>query len=169
MPNTNADCNLLFGILALQNNFISREQLLAAFNAWVVTKDKPLGDILREQKVVTPEWHALLEALVQAHLQQHGNDAQQSLAAVSSSLVFSSFAERRGLRKGKEHHLFSGNGTNVVMHAQDLDAGDLLDHGFHERAGGFDQVGAHLLEQVSALFGGKGLDQLLLRCGQDTL
>jgi hypothetical protein len=35
--------NLLLGMLALQNNFINRAQLLAAFNAWVEDKSKPLG------------------------------------------------------------------------------------------------------------------------------
>jgi len=41
-----ADRNLLFGVLALQNNFITRAQLLAAFGAWVVAKDRALGQIL---------------------------------------------------------------------------------------------------------------------------
>ena len=36
------DRNLLFGILALQMDFIDREQLVAAMNAWVLEKDKPL-------------------------------------------------------------------------------------------------------------------------------
>ena len=36
-----ADRNLLFGILALQNNFIDRDALLAAFNAWVADKARP--------------------------------------------------------------------------------------------------------------------------------
>jgi excisionase family DNA binding protein len=35
------------GILALQNNFVSRTQLLAAFNAWVADKTKPLAALLR--------------------------------------------------------------------------------------------------------------------------
>src|SRR5438034_967380 len=44
-----ADRNLLFGILALQMDFISRDQLIAAMNAWVLDKAKPLGQILRAQ------------------------------------------------------------------------------------------------------------------------
>jgi serine/threonine protein kinase len=77
--------NLLLGILALQNNFITRGQLLAAFNAWVEDKSKSLGALLLEQKALTPEHHALLEALTAAHLQQHGDDADKSLAALSSA------------------------------------------------------------------------------------
>jgi serine/threonine protein kinase len=79
-----ADRNLLFGILALQMDFISRDALIAAMNAWVLNKAKPLGQILQEQAVLSGERRALLEALVQEHLKQHDNDPEKSLAAVSS-------------------------------------------------------------------------------------
>jgi hypothetical protein len=77
--------NLLLGILALQNNFINRAQLLAGFNAWVEDKTKALGILLLEQKALSPEQHALLEALTAAHLRQHGDDADRRLAALSSA------------------------------------------------------------------------------------
>src|SRR5262245_26083257 len=41
--------NLLFGLLALQNSFISRHALVAAFGAWVADKSKPLDRILLDQ------------------------------------------------------------------------------------------------------------------------
>src|SRR6266478_1228946 len=75
--------NLLLGMLALQNNFINRAQLLAAFNGWVEDKSQSLGGLLLEQKALTSEQHALLEALTAAHLQQHGDDADRSLAALT--------------------------------------------------------------------------------------
>ena len=53
-----ADRNLLFGILALQMDFVSRDALLAAMNAWVLAKHKPLGAILVEQGGLAPEEHA---------------------------------------------------------------------------------------------------------------
>ena len=86
MPNSQpvADLNLLFGVLALQMDFITRDQLVAAMHVWIADKSKPLGDILVEQKVLAAERHMLLQALLQEHLKQHGNDPQQSLAAVSS-------------------------------------------------------------------------------------
>jgi hypothetical protein len=83
-PSPGADRNLLFGILALQMDFVSRDALIAAMNAWVLDKTKPLGQILRDQGALSVERHALLDALVQEHLKQHGNDPQRSLAAVSS-------------------------------------------------------------------------------------
>jgi hypothetical protein len=79
-----ADRNLLFGILALQMDFISRDALVAAMNAWVLEKRKPLGQILVEQQSLNADEHAVLDALVQKHLQRHGNDPQRSLAAISS-------------------------------------------------------------------------------------
>ncbi len=84
MSKSTNDRNLLFGILALQMDFITREQLVAGMNAWVLTKDKPLGDILGEQQALSAERRGLLDALVAEHLKQHGGDPQQSLAAISS-------------------------------------------------------------------------------------
>jgi serine/threonine protein kinase len=84
MP-TAADRNLLFGILALQMDFISRDQLVAAMNAWVLAKHKALGDILNEQGALDAEQHGLLTAMVRAHLKKHGNDPEKSLAAVPVS------------------------------------------------------------------------------------
>jgi eukaryotic-like serine/threonine-protein kinase len=79
-----ADRNLLFGILALQMDFINRDALVGAMHAWVLAKDKTLGQILIEQGKLGVEEHGLLDALVKKHLQKHNNDPAQSLAAVSS-------------------------------------------------------------------------------------
>jgi serine/threonine-protein kinase len=79
-----ADRNLLFGILALQMDFISRDALLTAMNAWVLEKHKLLGQILQERGAMDAEQRDAVEALIGAHLKAHGNDARQSLAALSS-------------------------------------------------------------------------------------
>ena len=78
-----ADRNLLFGILALQMDFIDRDALVAAMNAWVIDKAKPLGRILFEQGKLNPERLQLLDALVQEHLKAHQQDPHESLAALS--------------------------------------------------------------------------------------
>src|SRR5437588_4181288 len=80
-----ADRNLLFGILALQMDFIGRDALVAAMHAWVLDKHKPLGQLLVKHGALTADTCALLEALVQKHLALHGDDAERSLAAVSSA------------------------------------------------------------------------------------
>ena len=84
MSHPAADRNLFFGILALQMGFVSRDQLIAAMNAWVLDKAKPLGQILIEQGALAGDNRAWLEAGVDRHLALHDGDAQKSLAALSS-------------------------------------------------------------------------------------
>jgi eukaryotic-like serine/threonine-protein kinase len=84
MSSAHADRNLLFGILALQMDFIGRDALVAAMNAWVLDKTKALGQILLNRGDLRPDMHAVLEALVQKHLELHDGDAAKSLAAVNS-------------------------------------------------------------------------------------
>jgi serine/threonine protein kinase/tetratricopeptide (TPR) repeat protein len=83
-PRSAADRNLLFGILALQMDFVGRDALIAAMHAWVMAKSKTLGEILLAQNGLGQDEHALLEALVKKHLARHDNDPEKSLAAVSS-------------------------------------------------------------------------------------
>jgi WD40 repeat protein len=78
-----ADCNLLYGMLALQMNFVSRDGVLAAMQAWVFDKSRPLGQVLQEQGLLTPERRQALDQLLAAHLQANDGDAHQSLAAVA--------------------------------------------------------------------------------------
>jgi serine/threonine-protein kinase len=83
MAQPHTDRNLLFGILALQLDFIGRDQLVAAMNAWVLDKGKPLGQILVEQQALAADARDTLELLVDKHLQRHDNQPQRSLAALS--------------------------------------------------------------------------------------
>jgi serine/threonine-protein kinase len=76
-----ADRNLLFGILALQVDFITRDALIAAMHAWVLDKTKPLGQILVEQNALRAGQLNALEVLVNLHLEQYGDDVEKSLAA----------------------------------------------------------------------------------------
>ena len=75
--------SLLFGLLALQNNFINRDALLAAFNAWVADKSQSLGQILLDRGALSPARHAALDVLVQEHLEHHSQDPERSLAVLS--------------------------------------------------------------------------------------
>ncbi len=82
-PRTDAAQSLLFGLLALQNNFIDRDALLAGFNAWVADKSQSLGQILLDRGALTPARHAVLLTLVQEHLLLHGFDPERSLSVLS--------------------------------------------------------------------------------------
>ncbi len=44
-----ADLNLLFAVLALQNELVAKDELLAAMTAWGLAKHRPLADILIER------------------------------------------------------------------------------------------------------------------------
>jgi serine/threonine protein kinase/tetratricopeptide (TPR) repeat protein len=82
-PPLSADRNLLFGILALQMDFIGRDALIAAMHAWVLDKAKPLGQLLIEQGALRPDNRDLLDTLVTRHLEMHGNNVEKSLAVLT--------------------------------------------------------------------------------------
>jgi WD40 repeat protein/serine/threonine protein kinase len=84
MPGTSSDRNLLLGIIALQMDFITREALVAAMNAWVLNKSIPLSQVLENQGALSRQQRALLDGLVDEHIQLHDDDTQKSLAAVRS-------------------------------------------------------------------------------------
>ena len=81
-----ADRNLLFGILALQMDFISRDQLVAALHAWVLDKEQTLGQILCARGDMAQDECDLLGPLVKKHLKKHGGNAYRSLAAIPPAL-----------------------------------------------------------------------------------
>src|SRR5438105_3549770 len=84
-PSPCADRNLIFGLLALQMDFVSREQLLEAMNAWMLDKHTPLGDILCRRGVLAEDERHVLDLALQQHLRRHGGDPQASLAALRVS------------------------------------------------------------------------------------
>jgi serine/threonine protein kinase/tetratricopeptide (TPR) repeat protein len=77
--------NLLFGLLALQNSFISRDALVAAFGVWIADNSKPLDRILFDQGQLDADCHALLLGLVRQHLKLHGDDPEKSLADLDAA------------------------------------------------------------------------------------
>jgi serine/threonine protein kinase len=79
------DRNLLIGILALQMDLISQQQLIQAMQAWLLTKQMPLEDLLLEQRAVLPESRDFLRSLAEKHLQLHAHNVERSLAALSAS------------------------------------------------------------------------------------
>src|SRR6516162_8099008 len=80
-----ADRHLLFGLLALQNGLIDQGALFAAFQAWTRDKSKSLADHLEARGDLTGPKRAALEAFAAVHIETHGGDVQQSLAAVPTN------------------------------------------------------------------------------------
>jgi serine/threonine-protein kinase len=75
------DRNLLFGVLALQADFLDAAQFAEACSAWAGRKDTPLSDLLVERGLLTAEQRALVDLLLRQKLNKHGGDAHASLAA----------------------------------------------------------------------------------------
>jgi hypothetical protein len=101
----NADRNLLFGILAVQMDFIRRDELIASMNAWVLDKTTPLEEILVFQGALAEDEKALLSALVQKHLDNHENDAEKSGLRTGTLFRWATFLRdavcpRRQLERG---------------------------------------------------------------------
>ena len=76
-----SDRNLLFGILALQMDFITRDALIAAMNDWVLAKHRPIGEIFLDRGDLNSKRQILLDSLVDEHIEGHGNVAK-SLAGI---------------------------------------------------------------------------------------
>lgn len=79
------DRNLLFGILALQLDFIDRDALVAGMHAWTVAKTKSLGQILLEQDRLSAGQLGALESLLVEHLKAHGNDVKTSCSVLTAA------------------------------------------------------------------------------------
>ncbi len=79
-----SDRNLLFGILALQLNFITREQLIEGMSVWVLDKAQSLGGIFVSRKFMEADQRTLLEALVDKHVEKHGGSVADSMHQLSS-------------------------------------------------------------------------------------
>jgi hypothetical protein len=75
--------NLLFGVLALQADFIEKTQFAEACAAWAARKDTPLPDILLERNWLTPDDRAAVDRLLQKKLQKN-NGAPAKMSRHSS-------------------------------------------------------------------------------------
>ena len=79
-----ADRNLLFGILAIQNDFITSDALVDSMNTWVLNKSRPIEEILVERGALDPAARDALEPMLAYQIGCHEGDASRSLGALSS-------------------------------------------------------------------------------------
>lgn len=82
---SSTDRNLLFGILAVQTDFISESDLIAAMNAWLLNKQRPLDEYLVESGALDPATHSVIDALVSKHVEKHTGDTARSLEALHAT------------------------------------------------------------------------------------
>jgi hypothetical protein len=71
---------LLFGVLALQADFLDAAQFAEACSAWAGRKDTPLADLLVERGLLIAEQRGFVDLLLRQKLNKHGGDAHASLA-----------------------------------------------------------------------------------------
>jgi eukaryotic-like serine/threonine-protein kinase len=81
-----ADRILLFVNVAFAMCYISRRELTDAMREWASDKTKTLSQILLERQVLTDDECALLEVLVDQHIQDHNGDIKVSLASLRRRL-----------------------------------------------------------------------------------
>src|SRR5690242_2585945 len=84
MPSPHSDRNLLFGVVALQMNFIGRDELIDAMHEWIKDKTQTLGEILLARRALAEDVRVLLDGLVARHVEQHDGDLERSLASFFS-------------------------------------------------------------------------------------
>jgi eukaryotic-like serine/threonine-protein kinase len=75
--------DLLYGVLALQTDFVGREALMTAVRDWSRDGSRSLGEVLVDAGAIDEESRAILETMVSKHVAIHGGDAEKSLASVA--------------------------------------------------------------------------------------
>ncbi|MFO0950148.1 MAG: serine/threonine-protein kinase [Isosphaeraceae bacterium] len=76
------DRDLLFGLLAVQNELVDSSRLAQAFREWSHDKSRAIGDVLVEQGALDDDDRTVVEALAGRVLKRHGGSAEESLASL---------------------------------------------------------------------------------------
>jgi len=75
----NTDQNLLFGVLALQLEYIDTNQFADVCAAWATRKNMTVADIMVERGWITPQAKDEVEGLLTRKLDKHDGDARKAL------------------------------------------------------------------------------------------
>jgi serine/threonine protein kinase len=74
------DRNLLFAILAMQDEILSREAFVRVCTLWAGNIDQPISDLMQREGLLAPEDRLLVEARLERKLKARGGNVRQSLA-----------------------------------------------------------------------------------------
>ena len=96
MAEPDTERNLLFGSLALQMDFITRDALITAMNTCAREKDGTIGQALLSQGALSADDQGLLNSLVQRFIELHDNNAQRCLASVTTVAAIRDELEKLG-------------------------------------------------------------------------
>jgi eukaryotic-like serine/threonine-protein kinase len=114
MNEIDSDRNLLFGVLALQQEFIDTQQFAEACAAWSVRKVSPLSQILLERGWIDAEDKEEVERFLQRKLKKHGGDARRTLDSVADA------ATRQTLHKIADPEIRRSMATIAAAHPPEL-------------------------------------------------
>jgi serine/threonine-protein kinase len=79
-----AERDLLFGILALQNGLIEQADFIAAFQCWTKERSRPMGQVLVDRGALNPTDRTMLDGLVRRHLEKQGGEAERGAEDVAA-------------------------------------------------------------------------------------
>src|SRR5262245_15564741 len=85
LPADGTDRDLLFGVLALQLDFLTRPELALALRAWGEERQGSLAQFLVERNLLAPRRRALLDDVVREYLAQHGMNVAEGLGAACAA------------------------------------------------------------------------------------
>lgn len=110
-PEIPFDRNLLFGVLALQMDFIDRDQLVTAMGKWFMNRQRQLSDVLLQQGVLDKDVFELIERLVNKHLERHRGRADHGLTDLPAATVVRYALSHLSDSVSEETHTFTPRTT----------------------------------------------------------
>lgn len=117
---------LLFGVLGLQNSFLTREQLLAAVDRWLADKSQSLESLIIQASGLSREVAELLRNLTRIHLAKHDQRVEDSIASLSSVDDFAEELRTRGDAELNDSlsHVATPSSANKKRSSKSKDADD---------------------------------------------
>jgi serine/threonine protein kinase len=92
MSTPTTDHNLLFGVLALQADFLTPTQFVEACSLWATQKSIALAELLVQRGWLTADDRADVERLLVRKIAKHGGNVQAGLAEVTTDSVRNALA-----------------------------------------------------------------------------
>jgi tetratricopeptide (TPR) repeat protein len=118
MSASSDDRNLLFAVLAIQNDMLSKDQLIEGVQAWVEQKDQSLPKILVEKQFLSSYDLDLLELLVSRQIEKHSSLEKSILINDPTHLVETILKEVVSTGKDSKDH--KQNSTRRTKHIDAL-------------------------------------------------
>ncbi len=96
MTAASADRDMLFGTLAMQLEFVTRDQLISATSEWALNRRQPLGEVFLSKGFINRAESQVIENVVQKHLERNQGDPRQSLDSIEAFRALRSIFEDVG-------------------------------------------------------------------------